>query len=339
MIRMVVISIVVALIGCESSDEATLDASRPLDASEDAAQQDASGLEDAGRLEEDAGPELIAAQGNEHRPEGIAHCYTTFSSAHEATQAFWVAFTKARFEERDAVTAGLAEAAEMYPDEEEFALLHGLAALWRLAEPTAAEVDDMSGLIAAATTARSELERAYELCPTDHRLPAWLGPIIVNTGRAIGNEATIEEGLAVLQQGIDNYPSFVLFSKLLIFSQEPKDDPDFQSALEALTENEMVCELADPACSNHPRAAHNREGASIFMGDVHAKAGDRQAALQAYERILDEPDYPSWSYGALLEERIDTLDARIASFDNDDDSDDFASAWSSVYQCSICHQN
>jgi hypothetical protein len=338
MMRLLLVAILGALAGCDSSDEVITDASLPLDAGEDAALEDAGQLQDAGELE-DAGPLLIEAQGNEHRPEGIAHCYTELSSSHDATQAFWVVFTNGRFEERDAVTAGLADAAEMYPDEEEFALLHGLAALWRLAEPTADEEDDMAGLIAAATTARSELERAYELCPTDHRLPAWLGPIIVNTGRAIGDDATIDQGLEVLQQGIDNYPSFVLFSKLLIFAQEPKDDPSFQGALEALTENEMVCELADPACSNHPRAAHNREGASIFMGDVHAKAGDREAALEAYERILDEPDYASWDYRALLEDRIAMLDERIASFDNADAADDFKSAWSSTYQCSICHKN
>ncbi len=331
------VAIAVFLLGCGDDVEAVT----PPDASTDGSTHDGDVTGDDAAIadaEVDGGEAALDPAGNEHRPEGIAHCYTALSSSHEATRAFWVVFANAQLEERAAVTAGLAEAAETYPEEEEFALLHGLAALWRLAEPTEAEVDDMAGLIVAATTARSELERAYELCPTDHRLPAWLGPILVNTGKALGSDATIEEGLAVLQQGIDHYPSFVLFSKLLIFAQEPKDDPDFQGALDALTENMMVCGAQDPACSNHPRAAHNREGAGVFMGDVLAKSGDRQAALDTYESVLEEADYASWSYQALLEARIATLDERISSFDNDDASDDFESAWSSTYQCSICHR-
>lgn len=338
MSRVLVLSVLVTLMGCESGeDRARLDASvNPEAGPVDAGEIDAGDTEDSAV---DAGPELILPEGNADRPEGIAHCYSELSSTHDATQAFWVAFTNARFEERDAVTEGLAEAAEQHPDEEEFALLHGLSALWRLAEPTPEEEDDMAGLITAATTARSELERAYELCPTDHRLPAWLGPIIVNTGRAISDEATVEDGLDVLQQGIDNYPSFVLFSKLLIFAQDHKDSAEFQGALDALMENIMVCGDADPACNNNPRAVHNREGALVFMGDVLAKSGDRAMALETYELALAEPDYGSWDYQEMMEERIDTLDARIASFDNDDAEDDFQSAWSSTYQCSVCHKN
>lgn len=338
MIRLLVLAVVVALTACGSSEDAASDAGSLNDAGEleDAGDVDASDV-DAGDV--DAGPALILPEGNEHRPEGIAQCYSELSSTHPATQAFWVAFTNMRYEERAAVTEGLADAAELYPDEEEFALLHGLAALWRLAEPTPDEEEDMGGLITAATTARSELERAYELCPTDHRLPAWLGPIIANTGRAIMDDATFQDGLDVLQKGIDHYPSFVLFSKLLIFAQEPKDSEEFQGALQALMENIMVCGDLDPACQNNPRAVHNREGALIFMGDVLAKSGDRAMALDTYELALDEPDYGSWDYQAMMQERIDSLDARIASFDNDDAEDDFESAWSSTYQCSVCHKN
>lgn len=337
MSRVFVLSVLVVLVGCESSEEARRDASGDPDSGHpDAGELDAGDTADAAA---DAGPELILPEGNAQRPDGIAHCYTEFSSTHDATQAFWVTFTNARFEERDEVTEGLAEAAEQYPDEEEFALLHGLAALWRLAEPMPDEEADMAGLITAATTARSELERAYELCPTDHRLPAWLGPIIVNTGRAIGDQATIDEGLDVLQQGIDTYPSFVLFSKLLIFAQDHEDSDEFQGALDALMENIMVCGDEDPACNNNPRAVHNREGALVFMGDVLAKSGDRTMALETYELALSEPDYGTWDYQEMLEERIEMLDARIASFDNDDAEDDFLSAWSSTYQCSVCHKN
>jgi tetratricopeptide (TPR) repeat protein len=279
-----------------------------------------------------------AAAGNEQRPAGVAHCYSALSGNHAATSEFWTAFRGGELERRAAAIAALAAASEEHPDEEEFALLAGLANLWRVAEPLPEQVDDMAGFIAAALQARSELERAYALCPTDHRIPAWLGPILVNQGRALMDEATVQEGLTVLQQGIDHYPSFVLFSKLLVYANQPKDDPDFRQALDAIRENLAICEQGDPACSNHPHAAHNVEGASVFLGDVYAKAGDREAALSTYMMVHESEQLAQWDYHALLQQRLETLDARIAAYDDDDPDNDPVAAWSDDNQCSICHR-
>ncbi len=277
------------------------------------------------------------AAGNENRPAGVAHCYTTFSNEHEATKNFWIAFRAGDLEGRAAATAGLAEAAQAYPDEEEFALLNGLSNLWRVAEPTAAELSDTTSFVQAALTSKAELERAYALCPTDHRIPAWLGPVLVNTGRATGDQATIDQGLAVLQQGIDNYASFVLFSKLLIYADLPRDDPDFQNAVDAITQNVSVCTNDDPACTNHKHAAHNIEGAAVFLGDVYVKAGDKQAALDSYDISHLSSEFAEWNYQSTLEDRLTHLDTRLTAFGNTDTTDDPASIWNSNYQCSICH--
>jgi tetratricopeptide (TPR) repeat protein len=278
------------------------------------------------------------ALGDDHRPEGVALCYSDLSSQHAATGAFWGAILGGKLDDRAAAIDALTAAGEKYPDEEEFALLLGLAHLWRVAEPLPEQVDDMAGFVTSALGARTELERAYALCPTDHRIPAWLGPILVNTGRALKDDATVDEGLKVLQQGIDHYPAFVLFSKLLVYADRPKDDPDFQNALDALTENVDLCTAADPACSNHAHAAHNFEGASVFMGDVLAKAGKRAEALAAYEMAKGADEYPDWDYSALLDERIKSIDDRIAAFDDADPANDPEAAWTSNNQCSICHR-
>lgn len=292
-----------------------------------------------GELDAAVAVEADAAAGNEHRPPGVALCYSALADAHPATAAFWTAFGGGVLEDRAAAITALADATKEFPEEEELALLSGLANLWRVAEPLPDQVDDMAGLGAAALTARSELERAYALCPTDHRIPAWLGPVLVNTGRAFGDQATIDEGLAVLQQGIEHYPSFVLFSKLLIYADRPKDDPDFQNALDALNENTAVCSPSDPACSNHARAVHNVEGASVFLGDVLTKAGEKQRALDTYAYAKDAAEYGEWDYQELLEARITDLDARSASYDNDDPSDDADAIWTSDQQCSVCHRH
>jgi hypothetical protein len=304
------------------------------DGSPDASHDDREPLRDAAAA--DASASSTPSQGA--RPEGVALCYSALSSAHEATLAHWTALRGGRLEDRAAVIADLAQAATEYPEEEELALLHGLANLWRVAEPLPEQVADQGGLITAATTARSELERAYELCPTDHRIPAWLGPVLVNTGRALMDDATIENGLAVLQQGIDHYPSFVLFSKLLVFADRPKSDPDFQQALDAVFENVAVCEAGDPACTNHAHAAHNVEGASVFLGDVLAKAGDAAMARGFYEMAMQSPDYASWDYQALLLDRLENLDARVQAYETEALDDDPEAVWTSDKQCSICHR-
>ena len=48
------------------------------------------------------------------------------------------------------------------------------------------------------------------------------------------DEAMIEEGLAILDTGIENYPEFVLFSKLLTYADEDVNSPEFQNAFEAV---------------------------------------------------------------------------------------------------------
>jgi tetratricopeptide (TPR) repeat protein len=275
------------------------------------------------------------------RPEGVALCYSELSRGHAATKAFEAAISGGHAEDRLAVIAGLEAAREEHPTEEQFALLSGLAHLWRVAEPLPEEAGDLGVVASSATKAREALETAYELCPTDHRIPAWLGPILVNMGRAIGDEETVAQGMAVLQQGIDKYPSFVLFSKLLVYADLPATDPEFQMALAAFEANSDYCATGnpgDPACLNTPAAWHNLEGAWVFAGDVFAKAGRKADALGFYELAKTSPTYADWDYQALLDDRIDTIDARIASFADTDPTNDALSAWSADNQCSICHR-
>jgi hypothetical protein len=283
-------------------------------------------------------PETGAPEGGDNRPPAVKLCYTDESRAHPATAAFWSALDGANVEDRQAVIAALKTATDEHPDEEEFALLHGLANVWRLGEPLPSETNDQASRIATVTAARSSLERAYALCPTDHRITAWLGPIVINWGRALNDQATIDSGFKTLQQGIDAYPSFVLFSKLLVYADRPKSDPDFQQALAAIDANVNTCSPGDPACINTLHVPHNIEGAMVFLGDTYAKAGQKDRAVDRYRAAMSESTYGEWDYQALLADRIATVDARIAAFNTADVADDPVSAWSDTNQCSICHR-
>ncbi len=278
-----------------------------------------------------------AAVTSDNRPPGVALCYSSTAANHPATVAFDDAFRAGDRSKRAASIEMLTAAAAALPEEEQIHLMLGLAHLWRLAEPLPGE-GTPSEQLPSALGARDHLKRAYELCPTDHRIAAWLGPILVRFGRTLQDQATIDEGLAVLDRGIAAYPSFVLFSRLLVFADFPRDAPEFQTALAAVVTNIDACAAtpSDPACTNST-VAHNREGAGLFLGDVFTKAGRRADADAAYTSTMSGADFPSWSFQAELTERIQNLDDRIARLANADPNDDPAVAWAAANQCALCH--
>jgi hypothetical protein len=271
------------------------------------------------------------------RPDSVALCYSAAASMHPAAVSFTTLLRAGDRGGRASAIAALDAAVIELPDEEQLHLYRGLAHLWRLAEPLQGE-STPGAQLPSATAARDSLRRAYELCPTDHRIAAWLGPILVRFGRILGDQATIDEGIRVLDQGIAAYPSFVLFSKLLVYADLPRDAPEFQNALDAVVQNMDACSATptDPACTNSS-VPHNREGAALFLGDVMTKAGRRADAEPAYSAGMTGPDFHTWSYQPLLRERLDQLDARLALYADADANNDPAAAWTADNQCALCH--
>lgn len=323
-----------------------------LDASTGSA-PDESAADGGGGYADDAGAGAAADStssrdgggGPNGRPLGVATCYDVANSDHPATLHLRQAIGRGDLAARDGVINELQAAAAANPEAEQFALQLALANLWRLAEPFGIELVNPLLLLDTLETARREFERAYALCPTDHRIPGWLGPLQVATGRILGDSALIDQGLAVLRIGMDHYPSFVAFSQLLVYADQPTSDPDFMKAVAAVRDLVHYCTganvgpLRDPACMNGPGALRNIEGTAIYRGDLYAKLQDREAALTAYTRAKLAPDWESWSRRALLEERIGELDARIAAAASESTLDDLESAWQSSIQCSLCHQD
>lgn len=279
------------------------------------------------------------------RPAGVALCYSAASSSHPAVAHYWDAMRRGDTNGRTTAISELAAAATAAPNEEEFALLHGLANLWRVAEPTLVESINPFLTLDSVDKANKELERAYALCPTDHRITAWLAPIKIRMGRMTNDSAMVAQGMALLNRGIAHYPGFVLFSKFLVYADLPASDPEFAKAVDAVRENAVYCGTPatglsnDPACRNHPRAAHNIEGSAVFLGDMYAKAQDRAAALAAYQSAKATTTWETWDYQALLERRITELDARMAAAATPGALDDLQPAWASPIQCSLCHRD
>ena len=283
-----------------------------------------------------AAPDAPADPG---RPEGVALCYSPAANAAPAVTAFDAALRAGDRGARADRIADLEAAAKAMPDEEKVHLFLGLAHLWRLAEPLPGETD-LSSQATSAIGARDHLQRAYDLCPTDHRIAAWLGPVLVRFGRVLQDQPTIDRGLAVLDQGIAHYPSFVLFSKLLVFADLAYDAPEFVKAVDAVFENVDACRATptDPACTN-ATVPHNAEGAGLFLGDALAKGGHRDEAAAAYRDATLGPAFASWSFQTDLSARTSNLDDRIARLRNADPADDPPVAWQATTQCVFCHQH
>ena len=271
------------------------------------------------------------------RPPGVMLCYSATAESHPATVMFRSVFAAGDRSMRAASIDALDAAAKAFPNEEELQLFLGLDHLWRLAEPLTGEDAPLSQL-GDATASRDHLKLAKMLCPTDARVDAWLGPVLVRFGRVLDDQATISEGLGDLDEGIAAYPSFVLFSKLLVYADAERTAPEFQNALDAVTANIASCSQTpnDPACTN-ATVPHNLEGANIFLGDIYTKALRKPDAQAVFAALPSSQGWSTWSFQTIQSERLHDLDARIAAYSNTNAADDPSAAWSATNQCALCH--
>lgn len=284
----------------------------------------------------DATLDALSVDGD--RPPGVELCYTEQNQNHPATREFWRVFNAGDYAARADASELLMRAAEEHPEDSYFAFLQAHVNLWRLAEMQT--LGDALVALEALDIAETQFERAYALCPTDHRIPSWLGPIKIRAGQLFGDDARVEEGKRLLEQGIARYPAFVTFSRLLVYSDAPIDSEEFQSSLDAVRITRDLCnDSTDPGCIDSPRVPYNREGGVIYLGDVYAMAQERENALATYMSAKSKPNWATWPYRDVLEERIRTLDARMAAAATASVLDDHETAWTVSNQCALCHQN
>ena len=279
------------------------------------------------------------------RPLGVEDCYTALSVDHPATRAFWAAFRSGDYAQRDSVVEQLTAAAADHPQEEEFAFLLAHASLWRVAEGQG--LQDLLLLLDSVETAEREFARAYALCPSDHRITAWLGPVKIKLGDLLGDSQRVEDGKRLLDEGAARYPAMVKFSNVLTYSYATPNDPELKILQETA---HYYAALAEPnadnacfrgravACINTPTTPRNIEGTALYVGDLFVKLQDRENALKAYKLGEHAAAPSSWSFRPLLEERIKNVDANLAAAKSDIELDDPAWAWSTNNQCSYCHR-
>lgn len=221
--------------------------------------------------------------------QGIALCY---QSLHGDTAV------------RQQALDTLKQATTTYPDHGRAFLFLGMCSLAALAE---------DGNVGVFADIQPALERAYELDPTDARIPGWIGTVAVRSAQLLGTPAELTAAIDYMIAAADAYPEFNNVSLAIAFSPLPLDGPYPQMAVDRL-QAIVGCGATDPRCLNNPNAPHNVPGSLMLFGDVYARIGDRATALSYYQEALAADGADTWPYRDIAQSAVDDVDARLAEF-------------------------
>jgi hypothetical protein len=127
------------------------------------------------------------------------------------------------------------------PTAADASIVRGLAHLWHIAEFARDPSQDPSTILPEAIQLLPAFQAAQQNNPDDRRVNCWLGLTMINAGRQTSNQDLIDQGTAVLEQGVTDYPEFNLFCRALAYADQPASDPDFTRAVEALWQTSVAC--------------------------------------------------------------------------------------------------
>ena len=256
-----------------------------------------------------------------------------------------------------AALADLAAADAEYPGDPDTVLLVGLANLWGISE-VGRDPAQVAEIPARATGALGAFLAARQLRPDDARVFGWLGATQLGIGTMTENADMIAQGRASVAAGVEAYPQFNLFVHALVTQRFPRTTPEFASAIDAYYVTLDLCfhttidrdnpdatpfaHLAtstgvERVCWDTPYALHSFEGYFLHMGDALVKAGEVGAARRAYQNASVLPDYATWPYRGVLEQRLVDLDARAALYADADPANDPPLIGEGAQQCASCH--
>ena len=277
-----------------------------------------------------------------------------------ASGQFFEDFHASRYSQAAARASELDVAAEMQPEHGRLSFDRALAHNWHLQESGRQASPDAAALQAEQHSLPGLFQTAYENNPSDPRVGCFYGLQLVGGGRAMANDALLQQGIAVLEQAVREWPEFNLFCLGLAYDMLPASHPDYAKAVKAALDNVDACvgEAVDRnapdiskyvaqatsegpkrACWNTWTAPHNAEGFYLWVGDVLLKQGNVAAARVAYNDVKLIAEYPTWPYRALLDDRLSAdLDEKAALYqDADPDNDPRFGGDEVNRRCTVCH--
>lgn len=268
--------------------------------------------------------------------------------AADGEAAFWaVLWGDDRSEEKQAEAMDLLERATRRSRKDgRSPFLLGMLHLYRFGAMIGRPQDADAAARAEIAAAMAAFERAEPLLwdrttgVGDSRVPGFVAAARYDLGLATGDAAERQRGLEDLRYAIEINPFFNVFD-LIAVAQNPPASEEFQLAFA-----EMAAYLEDPEtiacvgeqpeiCGNAGLAPSNVSGSLVLFGDLYAKAGNLDRATFWY--TLAAATESGWAWEGLAADRLATVEARIAAYDDPDPATHPLVIGAFAENCVVCH--
>jgi hypothetical protein len=250
----------------------------------------------------------------------------------------------------------LEKAVARTPEDGRSHFLLGMMHLYRLGRDISDFGDPSAFALAEAEAAEASFGAAVPLLwdgdAGDSRVPGFAAAATYVNGIVHKDAALVQQGLDDLDATVALNPLFNSFDLIgVVPPVVPPSDPLYQTKvlplLDDLLATSATCVQTQPElCGNAGMAPRNLEGATLLFGDIYAKGGrpadagsgrpsDAEQARTWYNLSLAASE--GWRFRALAEERVATLDQRVALYRDADRSNDPRIVGTGPEACAFCH--
>lgn len=231
--------------------------------------------------------------------------------------------------------------------------------IWRLGERTRME-PPLPGITDHAVLSRRYFEEAVRLNPGEVRYLGFYGSLLLTEGSIHKDEKLTRKGYYTLLDSIKAWPEFNYFTAGYSMSTRPHTSERFKEALEYqwLTLDVCVGERLDRknpdyrkymhldtkegpkrVCWNSWIAPHNLEGFFLNFGDMLVKNGQPELAVAMYRNATYTPEYATWQYRKVLEDRMQNAAGNVEAFREEPPAPGGARIMVQTrFACMGCHQ-
>jgi hypothetical protein len=247
----------------------------------------------------------------------------------------------------EAARAALGEAVRRSKRDGRSRFLLGMLHLYRFGRLTTRIVDagpEARAEIAAAVAALDEADALLWDRDTrlgDSRVPGFAAAARYALAVVDGDAGLLEQARNDLAYALEINAFFNVFDLMTVVQAEPPGSPAFLEAFNAMDAyladpDTLLCALTQPeVCGNAGLAPTALQGTFVLFGDFYAKGGDADAARQWYQ--LGAGLESNWRFSGMYANRLATVEARVAAYQDGDPANDPPIVGSGAEACASCH--
>jgi hypothetical protein len=200
--------------------------------------------------------------------------------------------------------------------------------------------------IAAAHTAFGQaLPMLWDGTKGDSRVAGFAAAATFALGYANQDAAVQAQGMSELDAAFRTNDFFNVFDYIPVAQAVPSFDPRFSQVFTRMNgylndPGTLACVTTQPEiCNNEGYAPRNTPGSLALFGDIEAKGGDVAAATNWYGLaiVLTGGATPPYRFLSALEDRVATVNQRVALFQDGEPGDDPTVIGAGEQACAACH--